>query len=161
MAFPDFLKKKKKDKKGKAFEPQLVIHKCLKVLEQIKQLNEEKYSKLYRSYMNDFDNVTNIQKKKIQGFYAQLVEELKSLQGTAQERLYATGQDLMKKAEKTAKTNPAAKKAVKEVSKVVDKVTKAPAKRKKKAAKKKAPAAKKKTAKTAKKKTAKKKTSKK
>ena len=98
--------------------------------------------------MNDFDKAANIQKKKIQGFYSLLVNELKSLQGTAQERLYATGQEFIKKAEKTAKTNPAAKKAVKEVAKVVDKVTKAPAKKKKKAAKK-APAAKKKTAKKA------------
>tara|TARA_Y100000590_G_scaffold470440_1_gene664932 strand:- start:18781 stop:19299 length:519 start_codon:yes stop_codon:yes gene_type:complete len=130
MSFPDFLNKKKKDKKGKNFDPQTVIVKCQKVLDQIKALSEERYTKLYRSFRNEFDNATNIQKKKIQGFYAQLVNELKSLQGNAQERLYATGQEFIKKAEKTVKTNPAAKKAVKKVSKVVDKVTKAPAKKK-------------------------------
>ena len=41
MSFPDFLNnKKKKDKKGKAFDPQAVIEKCHKVLEQIKVINE-------------------------------------------------------------------------------------------------------------------------
>ncbi len=130
MSFPDFLNKKKKDKKGKSFDPQKVIDKCQNVLEQIKDLSEERYAKLYRSFRSEFDNATNIQKKKIQGFYAQLVNELKSLQGNAQERLYATGQEFIKKAEKTVKTNPAAKKAVKKVSKVVDKVTKTPAKKK-------------------------------
>lgn len=136
MAFPDFLNKKKKDKKGKAFDPQAVMDKCQKVLDQIKGLNEERYTKLYRSFRSQFDKSANIQKKKIHGFYAQLVDELKSLQGNAQDRLYATGQEFIKKAEQTAKNNPTAKKAVKEVSKVVDELTKTTKKKAKKVAKK-------------------------
>lgn len=167
MAFPDFLNKNKKQKKDKVFDPQVFMTKCQSVLEEIKGLNEERYKKLYRQFRNDFDNATNIQKKKIKGFYAQLVQELKALQGSAQDRLYATGQDFIKKAQKTAKSNPAAKKVVKKVAKVVDDVTgggdkKKKAKKKvaKKAAKKKE--TKKKVAKkTTKAKTAKKKTKKK
>ena len=90
------------------------MNKCLSVLEQIKTINEEKYTILYRNYRGQFDKTANIQKKKILGFYAQLMDELKSLQGNAQERLYATGQEFIKKAEATAMKNPAAKKAVKE-----------------------------------------------
>jgi hypothetical protein len=137
MAFPDFLSKKKKDKKGKAFEPNVFKEKCLKVLSQIKLINEDKYQKLNRIFNTQYDKA-NIQKKKIQGFYGQLINELKSLQGNAQERLYATGQELVKKAEKTAKKNPKAKAAIKKVAKAVDKVTKTepPKKTKKKAVKK-------------------------
>ena len=157
MAFPDFLNNKKKDKKGKAFDPVAFKEKCLKVLSQIKLINEERYQKLNRIFNSQYDKA-NIQKKKIQGFYGQLVDELRSLQGSAQERLYATGQELVKKAEKTAKKNPKAKAAIKKVSKAVDKVTKAPAKKKvaKKAAKKTAKKTEKKVAKKTTKKTEKK-----
>lgn len=157
MAFPDFLNNKKKDKKGKAFDPQVFKEKCLKVLSQIKLINEEKYQKLNRIFNSQYDKA-NIQKKKIQGFYGQLINELKSLQGNAQERLYATGQEFVKKAEKTAKKNPKAKAAIKKVVKAVDKVTKSePAKKaKKKVAKKAATKDTKKTAKKVAKKTEKK-----
>jgi hypothetical protein len=158
MAFPDFLNNKKKnDKKGKAFEPEVFREKCLKVLSQIKQINEEKYLKLSRIFNLQYDKA-NIQKKKIQGFYGQLINELKSLQGTAQERLYATGQKFVKKAEKTAKKNPKAKAAIKKVAKAVDKVTKKePVKKAKKVVEKKeAKTTKKKTEKKVAKKTTKK-----
>lgn len=130
MTFPSFLKKKEKGKKGKSFDPEAIKDKCLNILAKIKEINEEKHNTLYRSFMQQFDKAANIQKKKINGFYAQLVDEFKSLQGSAQERLRAMSQSIIKKAETTAKKKPAAKKVVKKASKPVDKVAKKTAKKK-------------------------------
>lgn len=54
--------------------------KCTLVLEQIKDLSEEKYQELSSEFHNKYDN-PNIQKKLILGFYGHICEVLKSLQG--------------------------------------------------------------------------------
>jgi hypothetical protein len=129
MALPGFLQQKgKNDDKNKKSKKGDFREKSLKLLEQIKTYNEAKYQELNKAFNNNFDSV-NIQKKKILGFYAQLVAELKVLRTEAGEEVF---KKVVKKVEK--KVNVAKKKVEKK-----KKATKAKAKTaKKKKAKKKA-----------------------
>ena len=142
MSLPDFFNKKEESHKKK-FKPKNDFRqKCLNVLAEIKKFNEERYNELSKHFHAKFNHV-NVQKKKLLGFYGQLVNELKSF---------------------TQKADPIIKKTTKNIKKVAKKAEKKLKETKKKVAKK---ATKKKTAKkkvakkTTKKKVAKKVTKKK
>ena len=80
MSLPAFIKdndqlieKKEKKKKGNFNE------KCLEVLRNIKKLDKGKHSELNKTYQSQYCG-HNVQKKKIIGFYGQLVHEFKLLE---------------------------------------------------------------------------------
>ncbi|MCY4524269.1 MAG: hypothetical protein OXB84_05985, partial [Halobacteriovoraceae bacterium] len=55
---------------------------CQFILEKIKRLDEEKHEELNRTYQSEYCG-HNVQKKRIIGFYGQLVHEFKILQDKA------------------------------------------------------------------------------
>ena len=178
MALPSFLKDKPKEKKSQKGN---FREKCSTILNQIKNLSEEKYQELSTIFRKHYD-FENIKKKKIIGFYGQLVNEFKKLQsGTfssinnstkeIKKQVHATKTQVMKKAKEVTKKVEKVKEEVKEevkkkvAKKTAKKVEKKTAKKvekktAKKVAKKTAKKVAKKTAKKVAKKTAKKKTKK-
>lgn len=178
MALPNFLKKDKtsskktKNKKDGKAQKADFREKCLALLEQIKEINEERYNELLNTFRSRYDKM-NIQKKKILGFYGQLKNELATLKDQAGIEIKKTTQKVVNHSrvlqsarEKIEEKIDKETKKVKEVVKTVKKTTKKVAtslatKKKEKAAaegtaKKKTKKTAKKTAKKAAKKTAKK-----
>ncbi|MBT3586057.1 MAG: hypothetical protein HN509_14215 [Halobacteriovoraceae bacterium] len=148
MAIPAFLQDKdSKKKKNKQKAKGDFREKCLKLLEQIKGLNEEKYHQLSKTFKDKYDKA-NIQKKIILGFYAQLVSEVKKLTDSAQDKFMTSSvvikkyeapvkeavQKVKKATEKIKKNG--AQKTAKKVAKTVKKAAKKATKNAKKAAKK-------------------------
>jgi hypothetical protein len=136
MSISEFLKKKqeKKDKKSDSRKNDF-RSKCEDLLAQIKTYNEERHEELVKIFKSRYDNM-NIQKKKILGFYGQLVGELKSLKEKAGENILATPVVVIakKKIKEVVKVvEVAAQEAVEEAKK---KVTKKPIATKKKVTKK-------------------------
>ncbi|HLE11371.1 MAG TPA: hypothetical protein VI754_08995 [Bacteriovoracaceae bacterium] len=124
MTLPAFLKEKlevKESNKGNFKD------KCLQVLEQIKHFNEEKYKQLSTTFHAYYDN-ENIQKKKIIGFYGQLVNELKQLRHTATSVISESTQKIQEtvdsaKAEVINKSNEIAQKVKDKTEKAIKEVT--------------------------------------
>ncbi len=143
MALPNFLNKdKKKNKDGKAKKADF-REKCLLLLEQIKEINEERYNELLNTFRSRYDKM-NVQKKKLLGFYGQLKNELSSLKDQAGIEIKKTTQKvanhtrvIQQAREKIEDKIEREKKKVKETVKNVKKTTKKVASDlKKKAAKK-------------------------
>ena len=76
-----FLKEREKNKEKQSNKNDF-RSKCLKLLDQIKGISEEKYSDLNAIYIKNFSSPT-IQKKRVIGFYGQLKNELNALNGGA------------------------------------------------------------------------------
>lgn len=149
MSLPNFFNKKK-DNQKKNFKPKNDFRqKCLNVLSEIKSFNEDRYVELSRHFHSKFNHV-NVQKKKLLGFYGQLIDELKSLKQKTTPIIKKTKSNIQKVAKKAEKTLKGTKK-----KKVAKKATK------KKVTKKKATKKKTTKKKTTKKKAAKKKVAKK
>ena len=154
MSLPNFFKNKEENHKKKSKPKNDFRQKCLNVLGEIKNFNEQRYLELSKLFHSKFNHV-NVQKKKLLGFYGQLIDELKSFKDKADPIIKKTKsniQKVAKRAEKTLKESAKKKTTKKKAAK--KKTTK------KKAAKKKT-AKKKATKKTTKKKVAKKKAKKK
>jgi hypothetical protein len=138
MSLPDFLKDKEDKKKNPHHGHKGDFRqKILALLQEIKALNEERYTELNRAFHGQYDKM-NIQKKRLMGFYGQLVEELRRLRDHAGITIQKTTEKIVKKipvkeaqqaVEKAVDkardllNKPAAKK------KVAKKATKAPAKK--------------------------------
>lgn len=165
MSLPSFLKdKEQQNKKGKkAKEKGDFRAKCLALLEQIKDLNEDKYHELSKEFHKGYSSL-NVQRNKLLGFYAHLKDELHRLKVDlgleAQKMLQtveATASSVAKKAKGTTKkvANAVAKTAS-DAGKSIEKATKKVAKTAKKTAKKVEKKVEKKVAKKTEKKVAKK-----
>ena len=121
MGLPDFLKNKtakldeQMQKKKADFR-----QKSLDLLAQIKALNEDRYKELATVFHQRYDKM-NVQKKKIQGFYAQLVEELRKLKADAGETIGAF-ETVVKTTKK--KINKVIDRATREVAKEAENVKK-------------------------------------
>lgn len=168
MGLQDFLKKKEDKNSDGSNVKNDFRAKILEILEEIKALNEDKFTELNKVFHSQYDKV-NIQKKKIIGFYGHLVEELKRLRDQAGIQVQKTTKKVVnhspvkeavkaihqvEKAVKTAQkdikqtvkdvkkeANKVASDIKKEVNKVAKKVSSATdTKKKAPAAKKKAPA---------------------
>ncbi|MCF8060236.1 MAG: hypothetical protein K9K67_13125 [Bacteriovoracaceae bacterium] len=87
MALPDFLKNKNKPKKGK--KKQDFRERCLELLEKIKEVNNDRYHELLKTFRDRYDKI-NVPKKVISGFYAQLVQEYNTLRESAGETIIKT-----------------------------------------------------------------------
>ncbi len=113
MSIPDFLKDQQK-KTNKETPKGDFREKCLRLLGEIKELNNERHSELMKVFRSRYDKI-NIQKKKILGFYAQLVNELNQLKESAGIQIRKTtkrvaghhtfkeAQEVVKKVEREAK----------------------------------------------------------
>ncbi len=125
MAIPQFLKqiqeqrdKLKESKKGD------FRAKCVKLLHELKDHNEERYLELSKVFYQKYDKL-NIQKKKILGFYALLKNELKQYQEETGIIISAQKQMVKKTTKKVAtKVNQVKKNAEKSVKNAVKQVRK-------------------------------------
>ena len=84
MGLKQFLDKQEKLKKEIDSKKEAFNSKCRNTLEQIKKYNEERYQELANTFTAQYDNM-NVKRKRLQGFYAQLVSELKDLKQQAGE----------------------------------------------------------------------------
>jgi DNA polymerase III gamma/tau subunit len=84
MGLKQFLDKQEKLKKEIDSKKEAFNSKCRKTLEQIKKYNEERYQELANTFTAQYDNI-NVKRKKLQGFYAHLMAELKELKQQAGE----------------------------------------------------------------------------
>ena len=85
MNISSFLKQqldKKKQQEKEVSEKESFRKKCLDLLEQIKEINEEKHQELNKIFHQGYDKL-NIQRKKIMGLHGQLVNELNILKNNA------------------------------------------------------------------------------
>ena len=134
MSLPAFIKdnnqqteKKPNKKKGNFNE------RCLEILKKIKKLDREKYDELSRTFQSQYCG-HNVQKKRIIGFYGQLVHEFKLLEDREKKgppppkAPVKTELRPAKKEKKTVKTK--AKKVKSKAKKVIKKTVKKKVKKK-------------------------------
>lgn len=160
MGLPDFLKNKN-DKKDNASRRGDFQEKIRHVLQQIKAINETRYSELNRVFHDQY-NKLNVKRKKLQGFYAQIVDELKGYREIAQQGIKRTTKKVVTEIEKKVQPKQEKKVAKKSKKKVAKKTAEKTSKKvtkkttKKKSSKKASKKVAKKTTKKVAKKTAKK-----
>ena len=79
MSLPDFIKDNKQNEDKTSEKKDGFSEKCQDILAKIKKLDQVKHDELSKTFQSQYCG-PNVQKKKLIGFYGQLVSELKILE---------------------------------------------------------------------------------
>ena len=120
MTLPENFKPQDQTTKKKTRDKTDFRQKCLHLLDQIKEVNEERYHDLIKMFHSRFNSI-HIQKKLIMGFYAQLINELKHLRPLAEQGLLDIQKSVNKSVKTTKKTVNQTIKGVKKASSKLEK----------------------------------------